>query len=62
MQIRQNAKKLEEHVLHDAKSILADENKLVEKYVMQVNPNKLEEELLVKIGMSIIHHQDKDGE
>jgi DNA repair exonuclease SbcCD nuclease subunit len=60
VQIRQNAKKLEEHVLNDAKSILSDENKLVEKYVLQVNPNKLEEELLVKIGMDIIQYQNQE--
>ena len=62
VQIRQNAKKMEEHTLHDAKSILVDESKIVEKYVEQVNPQNLDKSVLIDIGMQIVHFADAEGE
>lgn len=61
IQVRQNAKKMDEHVIQDAKSILSDENKLIEKYVEQVNPEGLVKDDLIKIGLEILNFDQEKG-
>lgn len=43
----------ESHVIEDAKSILSDEDKMIEKYVDQVAPDSLDRPTLIRIGMEI---------
>lgn len=52
MEIKQSIKK-EEHVISDAKSILYNEEEMIEKYVEQANVD-LEKEKLVKVGKLIL--------
>lgn len=56
VQIRQSSKKMDEHVINDAKMILEDESKIVERYVDQVNPTNLEKNKLVETGMYIVNY------
>jgi len=55
VQIKQKKSKDDEHVILDAKEILIDEDKMLEKYVDQVNMDKLEKKLLLDIGHQIIN-------
>ena len=57
MQIRQQTQKMQEHVLHDAKSIIADESTMIKKYVEQIKPSGLIIEDLVSLGMDIVNFQ-----
>lgn len=43
----------ESHVVEDAKSILSDEDKMIERYVEQVAPESLDRETLIRIGTEI---------
>lgn len=43
----------ESHVIDDAKSILSDEDKMIERYVEQVAPEGLDRERLVSVGAEI---------
>jgi hypothetical protein len=52
---------MDEHVIQDAKSILNDENKLIEKYVEQVNPEGIDKDDLIKIGMEILNFDQDKG-
>lgn len=61
IQVRQNVKKMDEHVIQDAKSILSDENKLIEKYVEQVNPEGIDRESLISIGLEILNYDSEKG-
>lgn len=62
IQVRQNVKKMDEHVVNDAKSILADENKIVEEYVKQVRTPDMDEKLLIEVGKEVINFQPNEGE
>jgi DNA repair exonuclease SbcCD nuclease subunit len=57
LQIRQQTQKMQEHVLHDAKSIIADESTMIKKYVEQIKPSGLIIEDLVSLGMDIVNFQ-----
>lgn len=43
----------ESHVVDDAKSILSDEDKMIERYVEQVAPEGLDRETLIRVGAEI---------
>lgn len=43
----------ESHVIDDAKSILSDEDKMIERYVEQAAPEGLDKETLIRIGAQI---------
>lgn len=53
LKIRQKPKEIDEHVIEDAKAMLSDEGKLIERYVEQVNPEGLDKDFLIKLGNSI---------
>lgn len=52
LEIKQSRRK-DEHVVADAKSILLKEDEMLQRYVDQVDPEGLDKELLLKIGMQI---------
>lgn len=52
LEIKQRVKD-ESHVVDDAKSILSDEDKMIERYVDQVAPEGLDRQTLIKIGTEI---------
>lgn len=52
LEIKQRTK-LESHVVEDAKSILSNEDEMIERYVEQVAPEGLDRNTLVKIGTEI---------
>jgi len=52
LEIKQRQKD-ESHVIDDAKSILSDEDKMIERYVEQAAPEGLDKETLIKIGTQI---------
>jgi DNA repair exonuclease SbcCD nuclease subunit len=52
LEIKQSRRK-DEHVVTDAKSILYREEEMLQRYVDQVNPEGLDKEFLLKIGMGI---------
>jgi len=62
VQIRQQTKQMDEHVLTDAKSVLEDESKIVEKYVQQVNPSNLDQSTLIDVGMQIVNFAETEVE
>ena len=45
----------ETHIIQDAKSIMKNEDEMIEKYVEQAAPEGLDRETLVKIGTDICH-------
>jgi DNA repair exonuclease SbcCD nuclease subunit len=61
IQIRQKPKEITEHSISDAKSILQDEGKLIEKYVDQVNPEGYDKLDLIKIGLEITQFKDLES-
>lgn len=52
LEIKQRQKD-ESHVIDDAKSILSDEDKMIERYVEQAAPEGLDKEALIRIGAQI---------
>lgn len=52
LEIKQRSKS-EAHVVEDAKSILSNEDEMIERYVEQVAPEGLDRETLIKIGTEI---------
>jgi DNA repair exonuclease SbcCD nuclease subunit len=52
LEIKQRHKD-ESHVIDDAKSILSDEDKMIERYVEQAAPEGLDKEILIRIGAQI---------
>lgn len=53
LEIKQQKKKLEEHVIQDAKAILFKEDEMLSKYVDEVGSDGLDRDLLLKIGREI---------
>lgn len=43
----------ETHVVEDARAIISDENKMIERYVEQVSPEGLDHDALVRVGREI---------
>lgn len=62
IKIRQKPREINEHVLDDAKAILSDEDKLIERYVQQVNPEGLDRDILVSLGQSITQYEGSNNE
>jgi len=52
LEIKQR-KKDESHIVYDARSILSDEDKMIERYIDQVSPEGLERKTLIQIGTEI---------
>lgn len=57
VKVKNKPKELSEHVIADAKLVISDENKLIEKYVDQVNVENLDKNLLVEIGKKITEYE-----
>jgi DNA repair exonuclease SbcCD nuclease subunit len=57
LQIRQKPKELQEHEITDAKLILGDENKLIQRYVEQVSPEGFDKQTLIDLGIQITRYQ-----
>lgn len=53
LEIKQNKKQIDEHVVQDAKSILFKGNEMLAQYIKEVGPKGLDEELLLQIGNEI---------
>lgn len=53
LEIRQEKKRLDEHIIQDAKAILYKEEEMLAKYVDQVGTNGLERDTLLEIGKII---------
>jgi DNA repair exonuclease SbcCD nuclease subunit len=62
IKIRQKPKDVSEHILEDAKAILSDEDKLIERYVEQVSPEGLDRNILVNLGQSITQYEGSSHE
>ena len=54
VQIKKQNKKIDEHAITDAKMLLADQNKLLETYVEQVQNIDLDKKKLLEIGLQIV--------
>jgi DNA repair exonuclease SbcCD nuclease subunit len=54
LEIKQNPKEVEQHVVTDAKSILFNGEEMLRRYVAQVGTNGLEESKLLEIGRQIL--------
>lgn len=52
LEIKQTSRD-ESHVIDDAKSILSDEDKMIERYVEQASPEGLDKETLIRVGADI---------
>lgn len=55
VQVKKQSKKQDEHAIIDAKQIMVDEEKVLEKYVEQVSSD-LDKKKLIEIGNKIIRH------
>lgn len=53
LEIRQQKKKMDEHIITDAKAILYKEEEMLTKYVDQVGTNDLDYDTLIEIGKTI---------
>ena len=53
MEIKQNKKLLEAHVIQDAKAILLKGDEMLGKYLDEVGTNNLDRGILLKIGQKI---------
>lgn len=53
LEIKQQKKIIEEHVIKDAKSILFKGDEMLKKYIKEVGNNDLDEEILINIGKRI---------
>ena len=53
LEIKQQKKKLEEHVIQDAKAILYKEDEMLARYVDEVGTDGLDRDLLLQIGKQI---------
>lgn len=57
VQVKKISKEIDEHAINDAKSLLANEATLLQKYVEQIHDLKLNKDLLLKLGQKIMHHK-----
>lgn len=57
LEIKKIKKKIEEHVITDAKSILLKGDEMLEKYVDQIGTNNLLKDKLISVGKKIRQHQ-----
>jgi DNA repair exonuclease SbcCD nuclease subunit len=59
LEIKQQKKIIEDHVIKDAKAILFKGDEMLKKYVKEVGNNDLNEELLISIGKKICQKEEK---
>lgn len=58
LEIKQQKKRIEEHVIQDAKAILYKGDEMLGKYLDEVGTNELDREILLKIGKQICQKVD----
>jgi DNA repair exonuclease SbcCD nuclease subunit len=59
LQVKKQAKKQDQHAILDAKQIMVDEDKILEKYVEQVNVD-LDKTKLIEIGNQIVRYESNE--
>jgi DNA repair exonuclease SbcCD nuclease subunit len=59
LEIRHQKKKIEEHVIKDAKAILLKGEEMLSKYVEEVGSNELDKKILIEVGKKICRKAEK---
>lgn len=60
VQVKKQSKKQDEHAILDAKQLLIDENKLLERYVEQVQNVELDKKKLLEIGYQVMRYEEHE--
>jgi DNA repair exonuclease SbcCD nuclease subunit len=60
VQVKKVSKVADEHAIQDAKALLASEDKLLERYVEQIQDLQLNKQQLIKVGQSIMNYQPEE--
>jgi len=60
VQVKKLNKEIDQHAISDAKSLLENENTLLQKYVEQIPDLKLDKDLLLNLGQKIMHFKSEE--
>ena len=60
VKLKTKSKEVTDHIINDAKLVLSDENKIIEKYVEQVQADNLQKDILIGLGKKIAEYESAE--